>query len=122
MMTFLPLSHPQSYMPMLFRLWESVNSYMFDERMLQFLARVAELHTDPSVSDPRRIEEIPDDERSEDEGRPKFPQDNLDAKWGWSGLYKDVGIFTDREWNMIMTKCLASMGMRIACSRFRERC
>lgn len=95
---------------MLFRQWESMNSYMYDERMLQFLARIAELHADPSASDPNRIEEIPDDERSEDEGRPNWSKDDLDTKWGWSGIFRDVGIFSDREWNLIMTKCLASMG------------
>ena len=34
LVTFLPLSHPQSYLPLLFRLWEGINSYMWDERML----------------------------------------------------------------------------------------
>ena len=83
---------------------------MYDERMLQFLARIAEMHVDPTASDPKCVEEIPDDERSEDEGRPDWSKDEMDTKWGWSGLFKDVGIFTDREWNLIMTKCLASMG------------
>ena len=95
---------------MLFRQWESLNSYMYDERMLQFLARIAEMHSDPTVSDPKRIEDIPDDERSEGEGRPEWQKGDLETKWSWSGLFKDVGIFSDREWNMIMTKCLASMG------------
>src|ERR1700722_18033334 len=36
--TFLPITHPQSYLPMLFRLRESINSYMYDERMLHFLS------------------------------------------------------------------------------------
>lgn len=83
---------------------------MYDERMLQFLSSLAELHVDPMASDPRRIEEIPDDERSEDEGRPRWSKEVLESKWRWPGLYKDVGIFTDREWSLIMCKCLASMG------------
>ena len=37
---------------MLFRIWESVNSYNFDERMLGFLAQLSVMHVDPSVSDP----------------------------------------------------------------------
>lgn len=117
LLTFLPLSHPQSYLPLLFRLWDSVNSYLYDERMLQFLARIAEMHVDPTVSDPKRIEIIPDDEVSEGEQRPNWPKEDLDAhmKWRWSGLYKDVGIFTDREWNLIMCKCLASMGKQFSC-------
>ena len=110
MLTFLPLSHPQSYLPLLFRQWEAVNSYIYDERMLQFLSRITEIHVDPSVSDPKRIESIPDDEVSEDESRPKWRREDLETKWKWPGLYKDVGIFTDREWDFIMCKCLASMG------------
>lgn len=96
---------------MLFRVWESVNSYMFDDRMLQFLSKLVEMHVDPTVSDPQRIEEIPDDARSEGEGRPKWPKDDLETRWRWSGLFSDIGIFSETEWNYIMTKCMASMGM-----------
>ncbi|KAI1797633.1 hypothetical protein LXA43DRAFT_1126323 [Ganoderma leucocontextum] len=114
MLTFLPLSHPQSYLPMLFRLWESVNSYMFDERMLQFLARLAEMHVDPSVSHPQRIQDIPDDARSEGEGRPGWPTDDLEVKWKWSGLFNDVGIFSEADWAYIMSKCMSSMEIPLA--------
>ena len=95
---------------MLFRLWESVNSYNFDERMLNFLAQLAEMHIDPSVSDPARIESLPDDARSEDEGRPNWNKDDLKYNGPWHGIYKDVGIFTEEEWSFLMVKCLASMG------------
>ncbi|KAH9921997.1 uncharacterized protein BXZ73DRAFT_91690 [Epithele typhae] len=114
MLTFLPLSHPQSYLPMLFRIWESVNSYMFDDRMLQFFARLAEMHVDSSVSNPQRIEDIPDDERSEGEGRPGWSREDLETKWRWSGLYSDVGIFSDADWSLIMAKCMASMEIPLA--------
>jgi proteasome activator subunit 4 len=110
MLTFLPQSHPQSYLPMLFRLWESINSYMFDERMLHFLAQLAEMHVDPSISDPKRIDEIPDDARSENEGRPNWKNNDLNSSGHWGGIYKDVGIFTDYDWHFVMCKCLASMG------------
>lgn len=110
MLTFLPLSHPQSYLPMLFRIWESVNSYLFDERMLHFMSRLAEMHVDPTVSDPHRIEAVPDDAKSEGEERPNWSKPDLETKWPWSGLYQDVGIFTEHDWNFIMSKCLASMG------------
>lgn len=110
MLTFLPMSHPQSYLPMLFRLWESINSYMFDERMLHFFSKLTEMHVDSTVSDPGRIESIPDDARSEDEGRPQWEKKDLESKWKWSGIYSDVGIFTEHNWNFIMSKCLVSMG------------
>lgn len=111
LMTFLPLTHPQFYLPMLFRVWESINSYMYDERMLHFISKLTEMHTNPQVSDPKRISEIPDDERSEGEERPKWFQDNASDNVHWQGLYKDVGIFTEHEWSFLMCKCLASMGM-----------
>ncbi|KAI0932581.1 hypothetical protein AcV5_004237 [Taiwanofungus camphoratus] len=114
MLTFLPMTHPQSYLPMLFRLWESINSYMFDDRMLHFLSRLAEIHVDPTVSDPQRIKEIPDDARSDDEGRPDWSKQDLETKWDWSGLYQDVGIFTDHDWHFIMAKCLVSMEIPLA--------
>lgn len=86
---------------------------MYDERMLHFLSRLAEMHVDPTVSDPAKIENIPDDERSETEDRPQWSQDDLSGSTPWLGLYKDVGIFTEHEWHLIMCKCLASMGRRI---------
>jgi hypothetical protein len=110
MLTFLPQTHPQSYLPMLFRLWESINSYMYDERMLQFLAQLAEMHVEPAISDPKKIDEIPDDARSENEGRPNWSKDDLNSTGLWTGIFKDVGIFTDYDWHFIMCKCLASMG------------
>jgi proteasome activator subunit 4 len=78
--------------------------------MLQFLSTLAEIHVDPTISDPTRIYEISDDEKSEDEGRPKWKWDDHHAGETWPGLYKDVGIFTEYEWHHIMCKCLASMG------------
>jgi len=111
MLTFLPMTHPQMYLPMLLRIWESVNSYMFDDRMLQFLSRLVEIHADPAVSDPKRIQSIPDDARSDDEGRPNWQSDDATSPGGlWTGIYKDVGIFSDHDWNFLMSKCLASMG------------
>ena len=110
LLSFLPLSHPQSYLPMLMRMWESINSYMYDERMLHFLAKLAEMHVSPEVSDPHKIAEIPDDEISEGETRPRWSQDDVSEDSMWPGLYKDVGIFTEHEWSLLMCKCLASMG------------
>ncbi|ESK98482.1 membrane protein [Moniliophthora roreri MCA 2997] len=113
LLSFLPLSHPQSYLPMLFRMWESINSYMYDERMLHFLAKLAETHVSPEVSDPRKIAEIPDDEVSHGETRPQWSKDEARDDF-WPGLYKDVGIFTEHEWSLLMCKCLASMEIPLA--------
>jgi proteasome activator subunit 4 len=99
---------------MLFRMWEAVNSYMYDDRMLDFISKLTEMHVAPEASDPRRIAEIPDDERSEDEGRPNWSGDvrkDLPDNVAWPGIYKDVGIFSEHEWHLVMCKCLASMGI-----------
>ncbi|KAF9472467.1 hypothetical protein BDN70DRAFT_886944 [Pholiota conissans] len=114
MTAFLPLSHPQYYLSMIFRLWESINSYMFDERMLHFISKLAEMHVNPDVSNPKRVSEIPDDERSEGEERPNWSDNTSPGISVWSGLFKDVGIFTDHEWNFLMCKCLASMEIPLA--------
>jgi len=111
LLTFLPQSHPQSYFPMLFRLWRTINSYIFDGRLLEFMAQLAEMHTDPAVSDPQRIKDIPDDAKSDDESRPTWKDDDLKSDGPWYGIYKDVGIFTDMDWQFIMCKCLAFMGV-----------
>jgi proteasome activator subunit 4 len=110
LLTFLPQSHPQTYFPALFRVWNSINSYAYDERMLSFLSKLVELHVDPTVSDPKKLAAIPDDARSEDEGRPNWKREDLDENGNWSGVYKDVGIFTHDEWSHLMVKCLVSMG------------
>lgn len=103
---------------MLFRVWESINSYMYDERMLHFLSELSEMHVASEVSNPRGVQEIPDDERSEDEGRFDWSQTSLPDHGVWPGIYKDVGIFSDHEWNFLMCKCLASMGkLRLVVTR-----
>jgi proteasome activator subunit 4 len=90
---------------------------MFDERMLHFISKLAEMHVNPEVSDPKRISEIPDDERSEGEERPNWPTGTSPGP-SWHGLFKDVGIFTEHEWNFLMCKCLASMGKHNGVARF----
>ncbi|KZT40114.1 hypothetical protein SISSUDRAFT_983884 [Sistotremastrum suecicum HHB10207 ss-3] len=90
LLTFLPLSHPQLYLPALFQLWDAINSYIYDERMIAFLAELAEVHVDPSSGLARN------------------------ASGDWTGLWKDVGIFNEAEWNTIMCKTLASMEIPLA--------
>jgi proteasome activator subunit 4 len=90
----------------MFRLWEAVNSYAYDERMLHFLSRLAEMHVDPTISTPKRVDEISVD--WEDGPQVKWPRHDLSDDW--RGLYRDVGMFSDDEWSYIMCKCLISMG------------
>ncbi|KAF8649879.1 hypothetical protein AX16_005641 [Volvariella volvacea WC 439] len=114
LVTFLPLSHPQIYLPSLMQIWESVNSNNFDERMIDFLGKLAEMHVVPEASDPRLIEQIPDDARSEGEARLAWSREMPKDGEKWKGIFKDVGIFTDHEWQFLMSKCIAAMGIPIA--------
>ena len=59
-MTFLSLSHPQSYLRMLLHMQESINSYKYDEQMLYFLSELSEMYTNPGVNNPRKLSQIPD--------------------------------------------------------------
>jgi proteasome activator subunit 4 len=99
---------------MLFRIWDSINSYMFDERNLEFLASLAEMHVASDVSDPRKAAELPDDAKSEGEGRPQWSEEDLHSTSAWPGIYKDVGIFTEVEWSVLMCKCINSMEIPLA--------
>lgn len=78
--------------------------------MLEFLGELAEIHVDPTASDPKIINDLPDDAKSEGEGRPDWAQDDLKHEGPWRGIFKDVGIYSDEEWQFIMCKCLAVMG------------
>jgi len=84
---------------------------MFDERMIAFLAQLAEMHVDPTVSDPCRRESVPDDARAEDEVRLNWDSEDLKQNEPWSGIWKDIGIFTEDEWAKIMCTTLSSMGV-----------
>lgn len=83
---------------------------MFDERMLHFISKLTEMHVNPEVSDPAKVSDLPDDGMSEEERRPQWSRKPSPSPYVWPGLYKDVGIFTEHEWNFLMCKCLASMG------------
>jgi proteasome activator subunit 4 len=110
LLTFLPLSHPQVYLPALFRLWEPVNSAMYTSRMIAFLAKLAELHVDPSVSDPARIQSISDDARRTGDSKVQWDRSDMQISVPWTGIWKDVGIFTDDQWSKLMCYTLSSMG------------
>ncbi|KAK0534618.1 Proteasome activator BLM10 [Tilletia horrida] len=52
---FLPLSHPKKWLPAMFRLWESFNSSLFADQMLDLLARLSTHH----IRDPARMNSEP---------------------------------------------------------------
>lgn len=115
---FLPLSHPQYYLPAVFRLWEAFNSGIWDEQWLDLIERLSVKHLDPAASDPGIVEELREMARKEGEtvegvrveemGREADMDVEEEGEWG--GIRKDVGIFTETQWGFIMTKCLRAMG------------
>ena len=123
---FLPLTHPQKWLPMMFKFSSSFNSATFDDQMLDLLARLSELHCNPSISDPARLS--PDyvytanvDEEMEDlHGAPETLSigDNgasrsngiSDLDGSWKGVWKDVGILGEDEFKSVVTTALKSMG------------
>ncbi|WFD08563.1 Proteasome activator BLM10 [Malassezia vespertilionis] len=83
---FLPLSEPQRWLPTMFRLWQSFKSSLFDDQMLDHLARLAEFHV-------------------------------LDENEAQKPMRRDIGIFTDAQFALIMTKCLRSAGLPVGASK-----
>ncbi|PWN54156.1 hypothetical protein IE53DRAFT_24314 [Violaceomyces palustris] len=122
---FLPISHPQRWLPAMFRLWESFTSSLFDDQMLDLLARLAELHvSDPSISSEAATfeagSETDPELRPESKVTPSVVAlGNSDERKGRGGpgLWKETGIFTDQQYAMIMTKCLRSAGLPVGASK-----
>lgn len=79
MTSFLPPTHVHLYLPALFKLWEAFNSAIVDESMLLLAGELSEEHVAGTAGD---------------EGG---------AQW------KDVGIWTQEEWTVLIGKALGSM-------------
>jgi proteasome activator subunit 4 len=79
--SFLPPTHTHLYLPALFRLWEAFNSSVVDDRLIELVGDLSEEH-------------VVGKSGSVGEGG---------AEW------KDVGIWTETEWTMLIGKGLGSM-------------
>ncbi|SCV72468.1 BQ2448_4005 [Microbotryum intermedium] len=140
---FLPLSHPQYYLQAVFKLWGAFNSSIWDEQWLDMMERLAIRHLDPAVSDPDIIDELRNAARSRGEyvEEKTRVEDLLSAPSStssssareeedvamedasataqpsrapeWKGIRKDVGIFTDEQFSLIMTKFLRATGVPV---------
>ncbi|GAA5836406.1 hypothetical protein JCM11251_007072, partial [Rhodosporidiobolus azoricus] len=141
---FLPLSHPQYYLPAIFKLWEAFQSDIYDEQWLDFVERLALKHVNPRESHPDIIDElrqmvkdkgeyVAEKTRLEDlieehqymhrkggiPGHVFGMQDGLTTPGGspalpkWRGIRKDIGIFTEQQFEFIMTKCLRAMSVPV---------
>jgi hypothetical protein len=77
--SFLPPTHTHLYLPTIFKLWEAFNSSLLDDRLIEFMGELSEEHVAGNVGA---------------EGS---------AQW------KDVGIWNETEWTVLMGKALGSM-------------
>lgn len=80
--SFLPLTHSNQYLPLIFKLWEAFNSGILDERFLEFAGELSEEYV-------------------------AGPADDDDAEGG--AAWKDIGIWTESQWDVLVSKGLGSM-------------
>jgi proteasome activator subunit 4 len=81
MTSFLPPTHTHLYLPTIFKLWEAFNSSLLDDRLIEFMGELSEEHVTGTIGN-----------------------DGVDgAQW------KDVGIWSETEWTVLMAKVLGSM-------------
>lgn len=80
--SFLPPTHTHLYLPFLFKLWEAFNSSVIDDRLIELAGNISEEH----VAGPYG-----------------------DAGEQGGATWKYVGLWTEGEWNLLMSKGLGSM-------------
>ncbi|KAF8559342.1 hypothetical protein OG21DRAFT_1402974 [Imleria badia] len=88
--SFLPPSHPHLYLPLVFKLWEAFNSFSMDDRFLELAGNLAEEHVAGKAG--------------------KFGEEG-GAQW------KDVGIWSEQEWSLLVSKGFESMYVPVGKSR-----
>ncbi|KAG9009627.1 hypothetical protein FRB90_008255, partial [Tulasnella sp. 427] len=90
MAAFLPASHAHLYLPFMFKSWEAFHSYKIEDSMISQFAALSVAHVAGTASE-------------------YGPEGSL--------AWKDVGIYSDAEWAMIMRACLASMSVPVGSSK-----
>ncbi|EIW66071.1 hypothetical protein TREMEDRAFT_35609 [Tremella mesenterica DSM 1558] len=147
---FLPITHCQKWLPLIFRLWQGFNSGLWDDQASDLMGQLAINHVDPGRSDPSFIERIPrgifntpEEEANspnhnrilrshkarlldvageiveDDDGLDYYAKESLlppeinMADPNWPGIRKDIGIFTEREFEFLMSKCLRSLNVPV---------
>jgi proteasome activator subunit 4 len=80
--SFLPPSHTHLYLPSLFKIWEAFNSSVIDDRLLDLAGELSEEHV--------------------------AGQAGLAGEEG-GAVWKDVGIWSEAEWRVLLGKGLESM-------------
>lgn len=149
---FLPISHCQKWLPVIFRFWQGYNSGLWDDQASDLMGQLAIAHVDPARSDPsllskipRGLQNTPEEELANpsakkrarhhqlrllevagkvqedadglsywvDESDPSLPPEEKLGSPDWQGIRKDVGIFTDEQFEFLMSKCLRSLNVPV---------
>lgn len=93
-LSFVPPTHTHLYLPFLLKLWEAFNSSILDDRLLDLSGNLSQEH----VSGP-------------------FGTAGTEGGAQW----KDVGIWSQAEWGLLVSKGLTSMsGFLSECSAFSQ--
>ncbi|PCH33382.1 hypothetical protein WOLCODRAFT_21973 [Wolfiporia cocos MD-104 SS10] len=82
MTSFLPPTHTHLYLPALWKIWESFNSSLIDDRMIDLCGKLSEEH---------------------------IAGQHSEAGPEGAAAWKDVGLWTHEEWNYLAGKTLSSM-------------
>jgi proteasome activator subunit 4 len=82
LVSFLPLRRPKLYLAMLFKIWEASNSSITDDRLIELVGALSEEHVAGTAGDA-----------------------GLEDGESW----KDVGIWTEKQWSLLVSKALGSM-------------
>lgn len=90
MTSFLPPTHTHLYLPAIFKFWEAFNSVLLDERLIEFVGELAEEHVAGGAGN-------------------AGPEGG--AQW------KDVGMWSETEWIVLMSKALGSMNVPVGATR-----
>ncbi|KZW02117.1 ARM repeat-containing protein [Exidia glandulosa HHB12029] len=87
LISFLPPTDCHLYVPVLFKFWEAFNSHVLDERMLELMGALAEEHVAGKAGEAGG------------------------AEW------KEIGIFTEEQFAILVGKCLNSMNVPVGSAR-----
>ncbi|KAF8274047.1 hypothetical protein EI94DRAFT_1714621 [Lactarius quietus] len=90
MTSFLPPTRTHMYLPAIFKIWEAFNSVLLDERLIEFVGELAEEHVAGVAGN-------------------AGPEGG--AQW------KDVGMWSEAEWTVLMNKALGSMNVPVGATR-----
>jgi proteasome activator subunit 4 len=90
MTSFLPPIQIHLYLPTIFKVWEAFNSSLLDDRLIDFVGELSEEHVA-----------------------------GIAGKVGVDGgaQWKDVGIWSETEWTVLMGKALGSMNVPVGATR-----